>query len=348
MDDSKKRINSIDIARGIAMISIVLGHLGNSDINRIVFTYHIPIFYLITGYFIDEKSSSKRFLWRKIRTLIFPYIFSCFLVICSAVFMNIKFDNGVETKKVVRTWVLASLYGAGGRLWKNHDVAGIGALWFILATFWGVIILRLILHCNKYVRVLLVLGLFELGIVTSHKLFWFPLSIQPGLCSVLYMYIGYLIKKASENQTFSQIWNNKEIRFFLFLFALKVELSFIDNFQSFWIVQCDYGKGFIDIMASLCGCYILIVISRIIDDKIHIIGKGFAYLGKHSIYFLTAHIIELNTFYWYRLAISLVGPDITEPQYLRFRIALKFLWIIPITILLSKIKIIRKIYGSDK
>ena len=45
-----KRLTYIDIARGIAIICIVLGHLGNNTINRVVFTFHVPIFFFITGY----------------------------------------------------------------------------------------------------------------------------------------------------------------------------------------------------------------------------------------------------------------------------------------------------------
>ena len=46
------RNKMLDIAKGIAMISIILGHLSVWRINCVVFTYHIPIFYLITGYFL--------------------------------------------------------------------------------------------------------------------------------------------------------------------------------------------------------------------------------------------------------------------------------------------------------
>ena len=50
-----KRLTYIDIARGIAIICIVLGHLGNATINKIVFTFHVPIFFFITGYFTTDK-----------------------------------------------------------------------------------------------------------------------------------------------------------------------------------------------------------------------------------------------------------------------------------------------------
>ena len=49
-----KRLQYIDIAKGIAMICIILGHMGNANINRVVFTFHVPIFFFITGYFISD------------------------------------------------------------------------------------------------------------------------------------------------------------------------------------------------------------------------------------------------------------------------------------------------------
>lgn len=67
MNISAKRFRYLDIARGIAMISIVLGHLGVSDINRVVFTYHLPIFYLITGYFLKTSGTKSAFIRKKLK-----------------------------------------------------------------------------------------------------------------------------------------------------------------------------------------------------------------------------------------------------------------------------------------
>ena len=53
----KKRLQYLDIARGIGMICIILGHLGNDTINRIVYPFHVPLFFLIAGYFINEKKN---------------------------------------------------------------------------------------------------------------------------------------------------------------------------------------------------------------------------------------------------------------------------------------------------
>ena len=63
------RVRYVDIARGISIICIILGHLGVSSINRFVFTFHVPVFFLISGYFFDEKSNWKVFTGKKVKTL---------------------------------------------------------------------------------------------------------------------------------------------------------------------------------------------------------------------------------------------------------------------------------------
>lgn len=76
-----KRLQYVDIARGIAMICIILGHLGNPSINRVVFTFHVPIFFFITGYFTNNKRRLPEFAKNKLRTLIVPYIIACLAII---------------------------------------------------------------------------------------------------------------------------------------------------------------------------------------------------------------------------------------------------------------------------
>ena len=80
MDNNKVRVRYIDVAKGIAIICIILGHLGNSEINRVVFTFHVPIFYFITGYFVSRKRSLKEFIANSARTLLAPYYITCFVM----------------------------------------------------------------------------------------------------------------------------------------------------------------------------------------------------------------------------------------------------------------------------
>lgn len=131
------RNKTLDIAKGIAMISIILGHLSVWRINCVVFTYHIPIFYLITGYFLfgAEKTSFRRFAGKKARTLLAPYYVACLLIIMFSIPLNMYLGEDVKTQ-VIR-WIKAALYAAGDSYTAPFEIPGIGAIWFLWAAFWG-------------------------------------------------------------------------------------------------------------------------------------------------------------------------------------------------------------------
>ena len=70
----KERINYFDITKGIAIICIVIGHLSITQVNSVVFTFHVPIFFLVSGYFLSNKLSVKNFIKRK------EYNFYCLML----------------------------------------------------------------------------------------------------------------------------------------------------------------------------------------------------------------------------------------------------------------------------
>ena len=45
----KKRIDEFDIAKGIAIIAMIIGHLGMKHINMIVYAFHMPLFFIGKG-----------------------------------------------------------------------------------------------------------------------------------------------------------------------------------------------------------------------------------------------------------------------------------------------------------
>ena len=61
------RLDYIDMARGLGMLSIIIGHMGSSVVSDFVFTYHVPLFFLISGFFFkDKKETVRERLWKRI------------------------------------------------------------------------------------------------------------------------------------------------------------------------------------------------------------------------------------------------------------------------------------------
>jgi len=217
-----KRLQYVDIARGIAMICIILGHLGNPSINRVVFTFHVPIFFFITGYFTNNKRRLPEFAKNKLRTLIVPYIIACLAIIILGTLLGAHYGDAASAFK---GWLSASLYGAGDSYTVPFTIKGIGAIWFLWATFWGSIFLRISLNFNKSSRVATIFGLFALGYYTR-KLLWFPLSIQAGACATLFMYMGYLLRQNKD----TLLALPKEAKVFGTVLAFVTWFSFMKNF----------------------------------------------------------------------------------------------------------------------
>ncbi len=336
-----ERNQYVDVARGIAMICIVLGHLGNSGINHVVFTFHVTIFFLLTGYYMNTRASVGNFIKKKFRTLIIPYAVTCLAILILVVPFNILLNNGDGNLDRLKYYFMASLYGAGDSYQEPFTIYGIGAIWFLLATFWGAVVLRLLLNLSKiWLRVLLVIAIFAASYY-SRSICWLPFSIQAGGCALLFMYIGYIGQRIVP--AFKR--SGTEIKVATFCLMLWLWVEFIVNFQSFWLVHCDIGRGAVDIIGSISACCCVLFISWLICLKPNFIANSLAYLGRYSLLVLSVHLVELDTFWWWNCAKMIFGSNITEAGYLWFRIIGKFIIIIPCVIILSKWKFSRRVFG---
>lgn len=138
------RIGFVDVARGIAIWCIVLGHQGVSDINRFVFTFHVPIFFLLAGCFFTEGASWGQYLKTKARSLLLPYfIASVALFVFGVVFHILRFGSYGLSSELTRR-LAAPLLGMGGRFPFPFGISVpglgrympvIGAIWFLFALF---------------------------------------------------------------------------------------------------------------------------------------------------------------------------------------------------------------------
>ena len=112
---TNNRLYYMDIAKGFGILCVIAGHMGNEIINRFVFSFHMPLFFLVSGYFISETLCSADLFKIRSRQLIPPYIFTCLVVILlSTVKASIGVFTGTtsiqDVYDVLVRWIFASLY----------------------------------------------------------------------------------------------------------------------------------------------------------------------------------------------------------------------------------------------
>ncbi len=44
-----ERLQYVDIARGLTMLCVILGHMELDNLNILIFSFHIPLFFLVSG-----------------------------------------------------------------------------------------------------------------------------------------------------------------------------------------------------------------------------------------------------------------------------------------------------------
>ena len=275
-----QRLIYIDVIRGLSMIAIILGHFGNALIYRVVYTFNVPIFYLVTGYFMNTEISLAKFIKKRFKSLVIPYLITCLVMIFLAFLLN----------QSPGSWLMASLYGAGVQVGMMPTI---GAIWFLLSSFWGSILLNVILRLPSDFHFLLALILFIVGAGTA-KYFWLPLSIQPGLCAVLFMYAGHLWRISQPLA--GKIGN--EFKTVFKICALVLWLDFIINFRGFGLVNCFFGRGSIDIIESLGACAVVIGLCLFASKRFGKLTKGVSFLGANSLIVLCVHCVELYFVPW--------------------------------------------------
>ena len=286
--NKSNRLRSVDIARSIGILAIIVGHFGIPAIVRVVFTFHIPVFYLITGYFMKEEPVLL-FLRKKAKSLLIPYLITCLtVVLLQGIVAAVQ---GADVTRIIWTWAKAGFYGAGSSYHLPESFIAIGAIWFLLATFWGSLLMQFVLRRGQYIQVICVVALFAFGYLTANKLIWLPFGIQPGCCAVLYMYVGYLSRKheARIRKIINKAW---PVTFLIWF-------TFIYTFTSFSLVRCDYGRGIIDILASLCACYCIFFISERLDRLQWRVIDILAEIGRYSLIILCIHLVEMDLFDWW-------------------------------------------------
>lgn len=320
-----KRLSYFDVAKGIGIVSVILGHMSIGWINTIVFTFHMPLFFIISGYFIKKKPG-KAMIAKKARQLLIPYCITCLTVICLVFIKDMLLDKNDIIQDVL-DWLYAAIYGSGNNYVSPFYIKSIGAIWFLLAMLIAQVLYNYFM--DKQYCLLVVLICVAFGFVTV-KFIYLPWSIQSAMFALIFIHIGNEMKQRNlfENQ------NSKRLLLALFIWLICM---YVDKGQ-FYLVG-NYSKNiFVDILGGVAGSYFIIGCSKGI---VKIKGLGFALrkLGENSLIILCLHLVELNLLPWEKLwtFLGLLPSDLT----LILTIVVKMIWCVAGTIFILKILVIK-------
>lgn len=260
---------TFDIMKGLGIICMILGHIPIGGITQqVIYSFHMPMFFFISGYFFSRKNTFLEFIRGKVLTILLPAFFTIGILLLYRVLVHLI--KGTEL-------VLFS-----------HII---GPLWFLFALFWGVVILYFITNF-KSVKVRLTISLLVsiIGLLFSHYYLETHINIQQGMVAVSFLIIGYELRQLLKSEKIDYFISDNLPKLLVVSSILWCIGIFYSNIN---MKVNDFGCFIFDIISSLMGCFFIYHISKKIQTN-NFISKSLSYIGRYSIVFLCMHYLE-----WY-------------------------------------------------
>ena len=282
---TKKRIEYMDIAKGIGILLMIIGHikLEHEKITTFIYSFHMPLFFLISGYFFKHRIKKDEIKYI-LRHLIIPYIITCLSIILYNCIRLAIDQNYNEIINVIKEIGKSSLFGCGYGM--HYGIRQIGAIWFLLALSVALYLMNSI-YTSRY-RVILVVIIAYIGYVTS-KYVWLPLSIQPGMVALIYIYLGML---AHQHDLL-----NQKIPAYMYIYMVGLVIFSTLFLKKMCIVTNTYN-GVIDFLVGISGTVLCIKISQLIESRTRFVKKGLIFIGQNSLKCMCIHLFSLNCLRW--------------------------------------------------
>lgn len=271
----KKRLDWLDVSKGIAIVCTIVGHIApfNGNIRNIIFSFHMPLFFILAGYTLKQVTYEQlvSVTVKDFKRLLIPV----FVMKIMQFILEIVIHHA-EIKSCAKMIGLSILWGNGCSYWK---FPGIGVVWFLLALFFAKFLFRISLNLVQNYRCIFYLfiafAFSELG-----KKIWLPQNFDLLFPAMLFMYAGYLLKnKIVEDSKYLKVFGICSFVFWIYMSWYKgihIELA-----------TRSYPYSLISILIALCGSLCVIQFSKSIEALK--ISKTLIFLGKYSLDLLCIH-----------------------------------------------------------
>lgn len=194
-----KRLNYFDIAKGIGIILVVLGHLEfiSMPLRYWIVSFHMPMFFLISGMLMqmigEEQRDMKLLLSRKWKRMMVPYLwFSVLYFIIELIYFGL---TGLDDWNTI--WM---------NVWQSVCLHGVSVLWFLPAIFFGEIMFLFIRkHLSHLWTIITVLALTAIMYGLNWLLDWYNMIYGANTYFIMLHYFLVMIIRCFFSMTFIAI-----------------------------------------------------------------------------------------------------------------------------------------------
>ena len=267
---SQKRIEFIDLAKGICIILVVIGHCGAPVVIPGLEIVRMPLYFILSGLFFKDYGGGYNFFIRKTNKILIPFIFF-YLMGCIAYY-------GIE---LVAPDLLVTEARGILDIFNNRQFFN-GPIWFLLCLFWcNILFSQITLNIKKdSLRLLLVALLGFTGWFLGDKGIFVPMFIDVALTALPFFAFGFYLKKSEI------LYPNKYDKFNVLFVIGFWSIAYLLTIKTEYRLSLHYNglEGWSTYIISICSVLAILFLCKIIK---HI--PFVSYCGRYSIVLLCVH-----------------------------------------------------------
>lgn len=284
----KQRIAWLDIAKGIAILSTIIGHTTTfgSQLRNIIFSFHMPLFFAAAGYTIRPVAAENlaKVSWKDFKRLYIPVFVTraiCFVV-----------DTFLYGNSITSTlWgnVRCILWGNGDyTLPGGYFMNGVGVCWFLIVLFWCRLFYRIVLIKIQNYRPIFLLFLALAGMWVG-SFIWLPQSFDLVPVGMLFMEGGYQLRQSGKEDS-SALKAAGVAGFFVWIYFTWTQGIYIE------LSTRSYPYSMLSIFIAFIACLAVIQFSKAVEGFRS--ASFLTWVGKYSLDLLCIHHLDWSFPFW--------------------------------------------------
>lgn len=278
----RKRLPWVDMAKGYGILAIIVSHVFTGHtLSRWLFTFHVPLFFFLSGYVFRAEKPWGDFLKGKLKGMVVPYFALSLPIILAEAAMS-----GPGAGYFRRVGAMAFQVLLQRRLWP---------IWFLACLFllecMGYGLIRLVKR--DWILALLGAALGALGVAYCRSGgAVLPWNLDACFPMLPFFLAGFLMKKHGEKTVSG--WRSAAL---LTIFALG-------NLMFGWrairgqaevlnVFANQYGNPIVSFLSAFCGIFAVILVARWMTLA------PIAWLGRRSLLYFVWHQTPVITAIYY-------------------------------------------------
>lgn len=270
---NSNRIEFIDLAKGICILLVVVGHVGVNIAIPGLESVRMPLYFILSGLFFKSYGGVKKFFIKKINKILIPFLF--FYLLGYSVFYVVN-------------WIVPGLIVSDAKsildVFTQRQYFN-GPIWFLLALFWTNIMFCVIHEylSKEWLRAVVVLLIGVVGMYLGRNDIYLPCVVDSAMTALPFFYFGYWLKQsdllsANRYDRYNWLW-------VLLLYGASVGLS---RWSGGAHIGFHYnnvvGNVFVIYLLAVCSVMAVLLLCKIVKRVPFV-----SYCGRYSIILLCTH-----------------------------------------------------------